>query len=151
MENSYGNFADPWLAQQNQWTERGRATSVSNSDATDQPRRSVSAFGVRTVHPMNPPSVNWSLRVAIAVMVLVPISLCVHVFLPPVSHSKLSRLSQGATLAEAKQLLGTPVAVITPSAFGAQTWRYQVPLRFGWVDLFFDERGQLIEHNYERF
>lgn len=35
-------------AQQDHWTERGRAASVSNSDATGRPRRSVLALGILT-------------------------------------------------------------------------------------------------------
>lgn len=38
-----GRFEDK--SQQNLWTERGRATSVSNSNATGRPLRSVPAFG----------------------------------------------------------------------------------------------------------
>lgn len=33
-------------AEQNHWTERGRAASVSDANATGRPRRSVLAFGV---------------------------------------------------------------------------------------------------------
>jgi hypothetical protein len=33
------------LAQQNHWSERGRATSVANADALGRPRRSVLSFG----------------------------------------------------------------------------------------------------------
>jgi hypothetical protein len=35
---------------QNHWTERGRATSVSSSDVTDRPRRSVLSLGITTRH-----------------------------------------------------------------------------------------------------
>ena len=38
---------DDNVAQQNHWTERGRAASVCNSSATGRPRRSVLAFGDR--------------------------------------------------------------------------------------------------------
>ena len=34
-------------AEQNHWTERGRAASVSNSEATGRPRRSVLALGAK--------------------------------------------------------------------------------------------------------
>ena len=36
-------------AEQNHWTERGRATAVANSDATGRPRRSVLALGCETM------------------------------------------------------------------------------------------------------
>jgi len=38
------------FVQQDHWTERGRAASVDNSDATGRPRRSVLAFGVIAYH-----------------------------------------------------------------------------------------------------
>ena len=83
-----------------------------------------------------------------AVLVL---CLCVHAFLPPVAASKLSQLTPGTTQVDAKRILGRPVQVLSPSAAGAETWRYQVSLRFGWVDVFFDGQGRVIDHNYERF
>jgi hypothetical protein len=36
---------DPNAAEQNHWSERGRATSVGNSDALGRPRRSVRSLG----------------------------------------------------------------------------------------------------------
>jgi len=35
-------------AEPDHWTERGRAASVSNSDTTGRPRRSVLAFAVKS-------------------------------------------------------------------------------------------------------
>ena len=87
----------------------------------------------------------------IAGAAVLPLALCIHAFLPPVPHSKLARLAPGTTRNEAEKILGRPVAVLRPAAIGAEAWRYQVSLRFGWVDVFFDEDGRLIEHNYERF
>jgi ankyrin repeat protein len=40
-------------AQQDHWTERGRAASVSNSNATDRPRRSVLSLAGITHHMEN--------------------------------------------------------------------------------------------------
>src|SRR5262245_25124178 len=36
---------DDTVAQQNHWSERGRAASVANADALGRPRRSVLSFG----------------------------------------------------------------------------------------------------------
>ena len=74
-----------------------------------------------------------------------------HAFLPPVAASKLAQLSKGIAEADAERLLGKPREIITPSAFGAVTWRYQVPFRFGYVDLFFEQDKRLSSYNYERF
>jgi hypothetical protein len=38
--------------QQNHWSERGRATSVANSDASGRPRRSVGSFADDTMEPI---------------------------------------------------------------------------------------------------
>lgn len=35
------------MAEQNHWSERGRATSVANANALGRPRRSVLALGLR--------------------------------------------------------------------------------------------------------
>jgi hypothetical protein len=45
------------MVQQNYWTERGRAASVANSDATGRPRRSVPAFATNA-HM----TIYWSLK-----------------------------------------------------------------------------------------
>jgi hypothetical protein len=37
------------VAQQNHWSERGRATSVANADALGRPRRSVLSFGMKFI------------------------------------------------------------------------------------------------------
>lgn len=39
--------------EQNHWIERGRATPVANSDATNRPHRSVLSLGVSASHIMN--------------------------------------------------------------------------------------------------
>ena len=88
----------------------------------------------------------------VAALVALPfVVLCVHAFLPPVSASKLARLTKDTTQAEAERILGRPVEVLKPSVFGQEAWRYQTALRFGWVDVFFDEHGHVMDYNYERF
>jgi hypothetical protein len=41
-------------AQQDHWTERGRATAVASSDVTDRPRRSVLSFDVNMTRVTSP-------------------------------------------------------------------------------------------------
>jgi len=79
------------------------------------------------------------------------IALCVHVFLPPVSGAKLAQVSKGTPQIDVARTLGRPDEVLKPSVFGEEAWRYQTRLRFGWVDIFFDKEGRVIEYNYERF
>jgi hypothetical protein len=83
------------------------------------------------------------------VIVLFAIGLGVHAFLPPVAHSKLAPLTKDTTRYEVELILGKPASVI-PAVFGDEAWRYETKLRFGWVDVFF-ENGKVIEYNYERF
>jgi hypothetical protein len=71
--------------------------------------------------------------------------------MPPVSASRLAKLVRGTTKADAEQILGRPAEVLRPAVFGSEAWRYRTPLRFGWVDVFFDERGRVMEYNYEKF
>ena len=82
---------------------------------------------------------------------LASVAIALHVLIPPVPYSKLDRLAAGIARSDTERLLGKPRAVLSPSAFGAVTWRYSVPFRFGWVDVFFDERGRVLSHNCERF
>jgi outer membrane protein assembly factor BamE (lipoprotein component of BamABCDE complex) len=89
--------------------------------------------------------------VALSGVALLLLATCIHAFLPAVATSKLARVTPGTTRADAERILGRPVQILIPSAFGAETWRYEVSLRFGWVDVFFDDQGRVIEHNYERF
>lgn len=77
--------------------------------------------------------------------------LCVNAFLPPIAASKLERLTQDTTQVEVERILGRPAQVFKPSGFNQESWRYQTPLRFGWVDVYFDEHGNFREYNYERF
>ena len=77
--------------------------------------------------------------------------LCVHAFLPPVSTGKLAHLNKGTPQKEVERILGRPKEVLKPSVFWEEAWRYQVSLRFGWVDIFFDKQGTVMHYNYERF
>ena len=52
---SYDHFAE-----QNHWSERGRATPVANADALGRPRRSVLSLGVITPHTNMKPQTNTS-------------------------------------------------------------------------------------------
>ena len=89
--------------------------------------------------------------IAFSGMALLIVALCIHALLPPVAHSKLVRLTPGTPRTEVERILGRPAEVLIPSAFGAEAWRYQVSLRFGWVDIFLDDQGRVIGHNYETF
>ena len=82
---------------------------------------------------------------------LAGVAIGIHIFLPPVSPSKLAWLSAGTSRGDVERILGPPTDVLKASVLGAEAWRYHVPLRFGWVDVFFDEQGRVLEHNYERF
>ena len=75
----------------------------------------------------------------------------IHAALPPVRESRLRELVEGRTTrVEATRLFGTPTS-ISRSATGRQHWHYSVALRFGYLDMIFDESSRLVNYNYERF
>jgi hypothetical protein len=63
MVASYDNKAE-----QNHWSERGRATPVANADALGRPRRSVLALGCERA--MNIRAYRWSVVVLLCVVLL---------------------------------------------------------------------------------
>lgn len=79
------------------------------------------------------------------------VALCIHAFLPPVPEARLSQISRGLPQANVERILGRPVERQNWSIHGGEMWRYNTPLRFGWVDVFFDKDGDVVEYNYERF
>jgi hypothetical protein len=90
-------------------------------------------------------------KVFAAVVAVMASGLGIHAFLPPVSKSEISRVTAGTPAAQVERTLGRPAVVLEQALFGSEAWRYQVPLRFGWVDVFFDDERRVIHHNFEMF
>lgn len=86
-------------------------------------------------------------KTALVATVVGFVLLAVDTLMPPVPESKLTFLSKGSTTNEVLAIFGTP----RHRSKSGRHWRYQPRLRMGYFDLHFDERGRLIDYNFERF
>ena len=70
------------FAEQNHWTERGRAASVFNSDVTDRPRRSVLALDVSIRMKPRAQAKSWKRAIVFAVAAICVGMGCLMRFVP---------------------------------------------------------------------
>ncbi|MDB6026855.1 MAG: hypothetical protein JWM68_3078 [Verrucomicrobiales bacterium] len=91
-----------------------------------------------------------SLKFCIGIIGVSIIAFTLDTLLPPASERKLAFLIRGTTSTqEVEDIFGKPQRVRGDGT--RQAWRYSPRFCMGYLDVFFDASGRLVDYNYERF